>query len=764
MNAIRKAAVLGAGTMGSGIAAHLANAGLNVVLLDLEADIAARAVDQQIKNGGFMSAAFAKRIQPGSTTELEVLREVDWVVEAVAERLDVKLNLLQRLERVRRPETIVSSNTSTIPLRALLGGVTPRLASHLLITHFFNPPRRMRLLELVSGPDTDFQVITTIRDFADVRLGKAVVLAKDTPGFIANRIGAFWMAAAEHEAVRLGLDIEIADALISKPFGIPSTGVFGLFDLIGIDIMLAILDSLRQELPADDPLIEYAGASAPLLQLIRRGSTGRKAGAGFYRVSPDKSTREALDLGTGEYRARRSIDGAVPAAAAGNLRELMSGSNADSKFVSIVMLKTLAYAARLIPEIADTPDAVDSAMRHGYGWRYGPFELIDQMGPSWLAAELAKCDVPVPKILAEADRRGALYVSAGDQKASLASRAGRRAASMSPAIFSLSNLKVQTSAVDGDRYGSMWDMGDGVALFDFHTKLNVINSALLSTIEKFLERSKQDFRAVVIGNEGGNFGAGADLGEFLAIAQGDQGRLADLIDRGHALFRSIKFSRLPIVAATRGWALGGSCELALHCDFIQAGAELSMGLVETSIGLVPGWGGCKETLIRLGRLAGDASNGPVAAAEAAFTLLSKARVSTSAYEAKSAGYLTADDAITMNPDRLLADAKAAALRLATNYSPPGPASLRLSGAAGVSVLRNRLDMPGDGAVISAHDRVVSSILIEVLTGGPSADPLRPVPEDALLALERAAFLELFSMPLTLDRIRHTSATGRPLRN
>jgi 3-hydroxyacyl-CoA dehydrogenase len=765
MAMIAKVAVIGAGTMGAGIAAHLANAGLEVTLLDLDAAVARAAVERQVKAGGFMDPGFDRRIQAGAIgADLNLAAQADWVIEAVAERRDIKHGLFSQLQAACKPACIISSNTSTIPLSDLVDGLPEDFARRFLITHFFNPPRRMRLLELVSGPRTDPAVVAAIQAFADVRLGKGIVFAKDTPGFIANRIGVYWMTVAENEAIRLGLDIEQADALLGKPFGIPPTGVFGLLDLIGIDLMPAILGTLHRSLPPGDPVFEYPIAPPLVEEMIRSGRTGRKAAAGFFRISPDRKTREALDLKSGEYRPLRSIDDAAVRAATTDPRTFMLDPTPGGQFVAVVMEKTLAYSAALVPEISDTPLAVDDAMRLGYGWQSGPFDLIDRLGPGWLVERLQARGLPVPAFLTAAAADGSVYRMVNQQKTFLTPRGDREAIIRAEGVFSLSDHKRLAPPCATDAYASLWDIGDGVGLIEFHTKMNTMNAGLLATLERLFGRVGADFKALVFGGEATNFSAGADLHEFLAAAEEGEARMGEFIDQGQRLFRAVKFAPFPVVAAVGGWTVGGGCELALHCDAVQAAAELTMGLVETRIGVVPGWGGCKEMLLRYWRPDSGLPVGPVAPAFAAFDLIRQARVSSSAFEARRFGVLRQSDSISMNSDRVLADAKARALQLANDYAPPKPRSITLSGSSGASALRESLDRDRDLKRITAHDYVTGEGLIHILTGGLSADPARPVSEDAVYALERETFLALFRSPPTLDRIRHMLATGKPLKN
>ncbi|RJG39872.1 3-hydroxyacyl-CoA dehydrogenase/enoyl-CoA hydratase family protein [Mesorhizobium sp. DCY119] len=766
MTTIKKAAVIGAGVMGSGIAAHLANAGLDVVLLDIEKKFADAGVARQLKAGGFMDPAFSEKIRTGSTKDdLGLIADADWIVEAVAEKLEVKQTLYRSVDGVRKKGSIVSSNTSTIPLHSLVDGLPNGFAADFLITHFFNPPRIMRLLELVSGKATKLEVTVAIRDFVDHVLGKSVVQAKDTPGFIANRIGNYWIAVAQNEAIALGLNVEEADAVIGKPFGIPATGIFGLLDLVGIDLLPTILRSLQNATPAGDAIHDYDAEPPLIARMIAENRIGRKSGAGFVRLSPDRKSRDITDLATGEYRPQKAVSSDSLEASRGDPRALMEHPAPGGRYASVVMEKVLAYAAALVPEIADTPDAVDEAMRTGYGWKQGPFELIDLFGAGWLKARLEARGVAVPAFLALAAEKSGFYSVVNGRRSNLLPDGGIEPIAQSDGVLLLADLRLAGKPVEDWGAASLWDIGDGVACLEFRTKMNTFNPDLLDAIGKAVERTAKDFRALVIGSDSAVFSAGADLRVFLDIVEkGGREALGAFLDyHGHSTFKALKYAPFPVVGAAAGLALGGGCEILLHCDAIQAHAELSIGLVETRIGVIPGWGGCKEMLLRFSERTA-ALRGPVAPAIAAFNLIASAKVSSSAFDARKLGFLRSSDGITMNRSRLIADAKAKALALAANYAPPEPRLIALSGPSGTSAIGNILDSEALAGRATVHDGVVGRALANVLTGGPSADPLKPLTEDDVTALEREAFVDLLVTPGTLDRVKHMLATGEPLRN
>jgi 3-hydroxyacyl-CoA dehydrogenase len=765
MGSISKVGVIGAGVMGSGIAAHFANAGAEVVLLDVERRFAEDGVSKQIKAGGFMDPAFADRVTPGSTAaNMSLLADADWIIEAVAERLDVKQSLYRAVDAVRKPGSIVSSNTSTIPLSTLVGGLPESFARDFLIAHFFNPPRHMRLLELVRGASTRAEAVAAVREFADRGLGKAVVDCNDTPGFIGNRVGTYWMAVAMNEAISRGLDPEEADAVIGKPFGIPSTGIFGLLDLVGIDLMVTILRTIKSALPAGDAFQSYPAEPPLLTRMIAENRIGRKSGAGFVKLSQDRKSRLVTDLQSGEYRPQRNVSSASLEASKGDAAALMADNGPGGRYAAVVMRKTLAYAVSLVPEIADGPDAVDEAMRSGYGWKQGPFELIDRLGAGWLADQLRAHGEPVPAYLELAAARGGFYTVADRRRMALLPNGEHRPLAIAKGVLTVAALSLSSKPVLSGGVANLWDLGDGVAGLEFRTKMNTLSSPLLDRLDEAVERTGSDFRALVIGSDAAHFSAGADLRTFLeTVEAGGREALGRFLDHGHATFASIKYAPFPVVGAAAGLALGGGCEMLLHCDAIQAHAELSMGLVETRIGVIPGWGGCKEMLLRLLAMR-DLQREPVAVALAAFGLIAPARVSVSAYEARALGFLRESDPITMNRDRLLGDAKRTALTLAANYVAPEPGCVLVSGSAGAAALVDMLDADAAAGRQSVHDRVVGEALASILTGGTSGDAAGLVEERAIMALERDAFMDLLSTPATIARVRHMLETGKPLRN
>ncbi len=772
---IGRAAVIGAGVMGAGIAAHLANAGIPVDLLDIVPQGASRrdvvaeqalARLQKAKPAAFMHRRAARLVTPGNVEDhLDRLAGADWIIEAVLEDLEVKRDLYARIDAVRKVGSIVSSNTSTIPLAALVEGRPEGFVGDFLITHFFNPPRYMRLFELVAGPGTRPGAVAEIREFADRRLGKGVVDCHDTPGFIGNRIGIYWLQCAVSEALDAGLGCEEADAVLGRPAGIPRTGVFGLLDLVGLDLMPHVLASMRKRLPADDPFHAVFAVPERIERMIADGYTGRKGKGGFYRLNREggRKVKEVIDLATGEYRpARRPKVAAVTAARSGGVRALVTHDSAAGRYAWRVLARTLAYAARLVPEIADDIVAVDDAMRLGYNWTYGPFELIDRFGTGWFAERLAAEGMAVPALLERAAGRPFYRVAAGRYE-HLGTDGDYHPVRRPEGVRLLADLKRVAAPLARNASASLWDLDDGVLCVEFHTKMNALDPDILAMLRIAIDAVGDGRRALVIYNEGEQFSAGANLGLVMfATNIAAWGQLEAMLREGQETFMALKRAPFPVVAAPAGLALGGGCELLMHCDAVQAHAESYIGLVEVGVGVIPAWGGCKELLLRGARDA-CAPRGPMPAVSRAFETVSLAKVATSAAEARELGFLGAGDGITMNRDRLLAEAKAKALALAEGYRPPEPETLELPGPGGKAAL----DMAVHGFRLqgkaTAHDVVVGDVLAGVLSGG-ATDPLDEVDEAQLLALERDGFMRLLREPATQARIEHMLETGKPLRN
>ncbi|HEY8098754.1 MAG TPA: 3-hydroxyacyl-CoA dehydrogenase NAD-binding domain-containing protein [Methylobacter sp.] len=793
---IRKVAVIGAGVMGAGIAAHIANAGIPVYLLDIvpkDADnrnsIAESAIAKMLKAdpAPFMHKNNARLVTPGNIEDhLSWLTDVDWVIEAVVENPAIKQSLYQKLDNICRPDTLISSNTSTLPLKLLTRDMPDSFKQRFMITHFFNPPRYMRLLELVSGAETRPELVAMVSRFADTHLGKDSVICKDTPGFIGNRIGIYWLQSGLLEAIKLGLTVEQADTVMSAPFGIPKTGVFGLLDLVGLDLIPHILDGMKLALPKEDAFHQVNFLPELVQTMIADGYTGRKGKGGFYRLheTNGKRVKESINLQTGAYQTSEKFVLPVIPKTQDELRAFLSSEDVICQYVWTVLSNTLAYSASLIPEIADDIVAVDTAMRLGYNWKYGPFELLDRIGVDWFVDRLLAENREVPPLLATVGAGlvpalSAPAVSGQPQGIAPTSRSlykvdsGKRlfvdlSGNYQPVrrtdgILLLSEIKLSAPAILENLSASLWDIGDGVACLEFHSKMNTLDMDSLAMVRQSVEKVKADFSALVIHNDADNFSAGANLTLLVKAIHGqDWSAVEQLIKQGQQTYQALKYAPFPVVAAPSGLALGGGCEILLHCDAIQAHAELYVGLVEVGVGLVPGWGGCKEYLHRWLEFA-RRPGGPMPAIAQAFETIGMAKVSKSAAEAKELLFLSTTDGITMNKDRLLADAKAKALKLVPDYTPPTPCIYPLPGAsarAAIDIVINNFKQAGK---ITDYDVEISQQLADVLSGG-QCDITEPLSEDDLLNLELKAFLHLVRQPGTLARLEYLFKTGKPLRN
>ncbi len=771
--AIAKIAVLGSGVMGSGIAAHIANAGTPVVLLDIVPPnapsrniLTEKAIEKQLaaSPSGFTHKNKAKFVTTGNLEDnLDLLKDADWIVEAVLEKLEVKQDVYRKIDAVRKKSSVVSSNTSTLPLHVLLNGMPEQFQQDFMITHFFNPPRFMRLLEMVPGAKTRQDAYAEIKKFTDVKLGKGVVDCKDTPGFIANRIGVFWMMIGLLEGMRLGISVEDADAIMGKPLGIPKTGMFGLFDLIGIDLMPLIAKAMLATLPKND-LFRAIYQEPPLVtRMIADGYTGRKGKGGFYRINKDsgKKVKEAIDLQTGEYHIERkpSLE-SIDAAKAG-VDALMSHPDIGGQYARSVMNKTLAYTASLIPEIADNILAVDNTMKWGYNWKFGPFEMIDKIGTANFIKSLEAEKVPVPEILAKTQGKP-LYSIVENRRTYFTTKGDYAPLPQTEGVWPLADKKLGKKPVVKNGSASLWDIGDGIACLEFTSKMNSVDPDILTMIEKSLEAVKKDFHGLVIGGDADNFSVGANLGFILYAANmAAWPMISDVIRQGQRATMALKYSPFPVVAALGGMALGGGCEIVLHSGAVQAHIESYAGLVEVGVGVIPGWGGCKELLLR--HMQGLSQGNAMPSIAKVFEYIATAKVSRSADDVKDMKILGAGSRISMNRARLLPDAKQLCMLMADSYIAPELAAISLPGATAKAALLMGLEQFVATGKATPHDVVVCTQLAYVLSGG-NTDITDTITEQQLLDLEHEAFMELIKTKGTLDRIEYMLANGKPLRN
>lgn len=767
MQRIHSAAVLGAGAMGAQIAAHAANAGLSVLLLDLDAGTARDGLRRArgLKPDPFFTPETARRIATGGfDADLPRIGGCDWIVEAVVERLDVKRELLARVEPHRAEHAVVSSNTSGIPIGSLAAGRGAAFRRRWLGTHFFNPPRYLPLLEIVPAADTDPAVVDAMVRFGERALGKGVVVAKDTPNFIGNRIGMFGVLRVLEQLAGGAHTIEEIDAMTGPAAGRPRSATFRTLDLAGLDVLAHVAANLAERL--EDAEERASFALPPLVAgMVERGWLGAKAGGGFYRRRETGSGSEILTLDPRamDYRPRRSprlpeLDAAAAADdPAGRIRTLFGGRGRVGEFLRATLAPTLVYAAEVAPAIAHSIDDVDRAMRWGFGWELGPFELWDALG---VDAVLRAAGRPDPPALVRELRR-----SAPAPAGAVRFRQGA-VPPRAPDLQLLRRAKEERPPVRRNAGASLVDLGDGVLGLEFHSKMNAIGGDTVAMMQAGVEEAARNFEALVVGNDAPAFSAGANLMLLLLAAREEDWDEIDLLVRTfQGAVLGLRYAAVPVVAAPAGPALGGGCEIVLHADRVQAAAETYLGQVEVGAGLIPAGCGTKELLARFMARAPDGAADPLPYVRQAFELVGLGKVSTSAADARRLGLLRDADAVTMNRERLLADAKAAALDAArAGYQPPAPRDDVPVGGAGVrAALDLGVHLAWRAGRISDYDAHLGRTLARVLAGGdlPHA---AAVPEQRLLDLEREAFLSLCGEPRTQERIAHLLRTGKPLRN
>jgi 3-hydroxyacyl-CoA dehydrogenase len=750
---VRRAAVIGAGTMGSGIAAQFANGGIAVDLLDLPdpAGRDARAeqgIARQRETGGFMGEEAAHRVRPGNLEDhFERLAEADWIVEVVVEDLAVKRDLYARIDAVRKPGALISSNTSTLYRADLVAGLSPDFARDFTVTHFFNPPRVMLPVEVVAGRDSNPAQVARVMDAAETLLGKVVIPCRDTPGFIANRIGCTWIAIGIVEASRQGLTVEEADAVMAA-LGIPRTGVFGLIDLVGLDLVPLVWSSLMQSLPDTDAINRFdLPGCAPVGALIEAGRYGRKSGAGFYRKTD--AGREALDLRTREYRAAQPADPKMLPGAGRDLSALIHDSGKIGTYAWTVFLELLVYAAKHAPEIAADVGAVDAAVSLGYGWQTGPFALADRIGVDAIAERLEAQGRALPPLL-EAARKTGFYPDGHPLSCGSADDLSVR-----PAPLLVAALK-SSPPVLGNDAASLWDAGNGLHVFEMHTKMNSFAPAAYDVLEKALEFAGDRMTALVLANDNArSFSVGADLALFLkCIEAGEFDTIEAYLARGQRVMLAMKHCAVPVVAAVRGFALGGGCEFSMHANAVVAHAEAKMGLPEISVGLIPGWGGCTQLVLR----AQQAGATPAVAAAQAFGAIFPAARSGSAAQARSMGFLRQTDSIVMHHDHVFSAACDHARAMCEDYAVCEAPVVHAAGPEAVETICNTLPSSATDT-----DRFMARVLARVLTGGDAAEGTALTEAD-MAELERAALMELSHRDSTRARMAHMLQTGKPLAN
>ena len=763
--------------MGAGIAAHCANAGCEVLLLDIVKEggdrsaIAKAAVQQMAKSNPemLMHKGNVKLISAGNIEDdLDKLSEADWVIEVIVENLGIKTSLYASMSEHIGPDTIVSSNTSTLPRSELVEGMSSEMTSRFLITHFFNPPRYLPLLEVVTSPEVDDSVTERLCSFADERLGKRVIMCNDTPGFIGNRLGVYFIQRAFKATIDHGFTVEQADAMLGRPLGIPKTAVFGLMDLVGIDLSVHVIESLISHLPEDDPFHDIVGTGEDIIQeMIADGYTGRKGKGGFYRLNKEggKRVKEARDLTTGEY-APADRKAAFPSARMGKqgLGPLMDYPDEGAAFVSDILLDSLAYAAHLVPDVTDDVHSIDSAMKAGFNWKRGPFEMMDSIGAASMVERLEASGRSVPPFLTTAADNGGFYSIEDGEIQRLSPDGSMVAVDRPESTLTVADLKRRGKPLKRNGSASIWDMGDEILLVEYHSKMNAMDPMNIEMLVNAVDLAESEgWKGIVIGNDGSNFCAGANLGLVLfAVNLAAWKDVEDFIAAGQDTYQAVKYCEVPVVAASAGMCLGGGAEVLMHCDAIQSHAESYIGLVEVGVGIIPAWGGCKELMGRL-RDFGLVSEGPMGPVMKAFEYIGTAQVAKSAEQARSMGFLGPSDGITMNRDRLLADAKARALELSSGYEPPEPRTYNLPGPTGRTALELAVRDLALSGQATPHDVVVTNELAWILSGGDT-DMTETTEEDDILTMEREAIGRLGRHEDSLARMEHMLETGKPLRN
>ena len=792
---IRSVAILGAGTMGAQIAAHFANAGTPVLLLDVTADAAKQGLERarKLKPDPFFTPDTWKLITTGSfDADLGRIRECDWILEAVVEQLEIKRGLLQRVDAVRRPGSIVTSNTSGIPISALAEGRSDDFRQHWLGTHFFNPPRYLHLVEVIPTPETSHDVVNTVAHFADQRLGKGVVIARDSPNFIGNHIGLYGFMRILAKVAAGEYTIEEVDAITGPPVGRPRSATFRTMDIAGLDVLGHVVGNLRARL-GDVPGSDVWSLPPFVHRMLEQGMTGEKAGQGFYKREKQGSGESqilTLDPATLTYRARQqprlpSIDASASMTdIRERVRTLFIASDKAGRFLRETLAPTLVYAASVTPAIAHSPDDVDRVMRWGFGWELGPFELMDAIGIERVLDAVRQTSPDLLQGPAKAGhdveaRHDKQESGVGDDTteaippllaASLKGGEHTRRTGVLPAaapdLQILRTAKDRSEVVRKNAGASLVDLGDGVLCVEFHSKMNVVGGDTIQMLQAGVREAQRNFSALVIGNEAPNFSAGANLMLLLLEAQeGNWEEIDAMVRAFQQANMALRSADVPVVVAPAGLTLGGGCEIALHGDRVQASAEAYIGLVEVGVGLIPAGGGTKEMVTRAVETVPAGTTDWLPPIQRAFETIAFAKVSSSAPDAERLGYLRPVDAFTMNSERLLSDAKARALhRVREGYHPPqARTNIPVGGDTVLAPLKLGIHLAWRAGRISDHDAVVGRKLATVMAGGPLPH-VSTVSEQELLDLEREAFLSLAGEQKTLERIQHTLKTGKPLRN
>ena len=770
----RNIAVIGAGTMGSGIAAQIANAGHQVLLLDLaardgaEKSPAEMAIDRLLASDPpqLMHKRNAGSITTGTISDdFDKLADCDWIIEAVVERLDIKKDLYARLHATIGPNCIVSSNTSTIPISLLVEDMPADFRKRFAITHYFNPVRYMRLLELVRGADTEDAVIDRLADFNDRVLGKGVVRCADTPGFLGNRVGVFALQVGIDEAMRNALTIEQADALMGRPMGIPKTGVFGLYDLIGIDLMVDVVASLRSILPEGDAFHAVGGENAMISAMIADGFTGNKGRGGFYMTGDDGGEMARPLTGAGaalaDWRPASSDlpDAAVRAADAAATRrepllELLDGNDSCARFSRRVLGRVLAYAASLVPDVTSSPQDIDDAMKLGFNWQRGPFEMIDAIGPSRMAALLKEADLDVPPVLAT---EAPFYQPDGDVLTVRQADGSQSPVRLPAGVMRFHMTRQTLTPIASNNAASLFALDGDLRLVEFHSKANALTD---ESMEIVAAAADDHGKGIIIHNDAQHFSAGVDLNAFRSLIEASDwdGIDAFLARFQDAVFK-LKYTPVPVVGAPSGLAAGGGYEVLAHCDRLVVHTNSLMGLVEAGVGVVPGGGGIKDTYLRWHAAKGSWDE---AAWQTWMNIGYGATGSSPQLSARMMYFRDGHDETVMNRDRLLPRAIEMIAEMQDGYKTPPPPVAQLADGGLAEKMEDFMQQGIDRGDFFPHDKTVAMAIASVMLRG-SGDG-ETADEAALYARERAAFIRLAQTSETHDRIRTMLDDGAAVRN
>ncbi|GLQ34979.1 3-hydroxyacyl-CoA dehydrogenase [Amylibacter marinus] len=775
MQSFSKIAVIGAGTMGSGIAAQIANAGQEVLLLDLAGKDSPNAVTEGAKQRLLKSDPPAlvhkSRIDLITAGNIEDdfhrLGDCDWIVEAVVERLEVKRDLYRRLNDVIRDDCVVTSNTSTIPISLLVAEMPKEFRARFAITHYFNPVRYMRLLELVRGADTDAAVMDRLADFNDRVMGKGVVQCNDTPGFLGNRVGVFALQVGMDEAANLGLRPEVADALMGRPMGIPKTGVFGLYDLIGVDLMADVVNTLGDILPSGDAFHGVGVDQNPVMGLIKDmvadGYSGNKGKGGFYRDGGLNS----VDLATGTPRpCLTDLPPKAQAAADAQLigkdtlPMMISGAaDADTQFCRRFLARVLGYAASLIPDVTHSPQDIDDAMKLGFNWVRGPFEMIDALGAEVVAELIREAGIEVPDAIASSVKNGPFYTPKGDQLAVLLPRDGVYAPVTLPAGTTRFHITKQClTPIFTNEAASLYIYGDDLRLIEFHSKANALTGASMQVVA---EAARNHGRGIIVHNDAQHFSAGVDLNQFrIFIEAQDWTAMDGFLNDFQQAVRALKYAPVPVICAPSGLTIGGGCEVMLHCDQVLAHTNTVFGLVEAGVGVVPGGGGVKETLRRWHLATGDWEQ----AAWNTWMQIGYAKIANSPEQAaRLQYYLPKRDGEMSNRDKLLDQAVLLIEQLQADYTVPEEPKFILPSAGLLQKMSDFMDKGIQDGLFFPHDKTTAMQVAEIVVNSGGDDVLE-VSEQEMFDRERKAFLNLAQTPQTHARIASLLDNGSAIRN